>query len=343
MKCPGCGRESRNLLEACERCGAPMMATAAAPGPQPVDPADDLLGLRFEPERSAPGQWLPGHRRRRAAPGRRSEGGGEFVGMLDDAIMVGEEDLDAPVAAAPGSVADDCGPPFSIDDDLFAGLGAALSEASSPASGSADGAGHGGSYPACGADLPGPAFALSAGPPGEQACGEPIIDRDDEIPERCWAPEVAGLGTRALAVLVDQSLLLLVLGAFYFGALAAFRLGGIDTGLFLGASGLRASALPFGLLAALLSLCYFGFFHATAGCTPGKALVGVEVRAGDGGKLSGSRILLRWLGAFLGLTCAGVGIFWAMFEPRRRGWADLLSGTVVARPRRGPAPASTRR
>lgn len=334
MKCPGCGRESRNLLEACERCGAPMMATAAAPGPQPVDPADDLLGLRFEPERSAPGQWLPGHRRRRAAPGRRGEGGGDFVGMLDDAIMVGEEDLDTAVAAAPGSVDADGGPPFCIDDDLFAGLNAAPFEAPALASGQADGAGYGGSRPE---------VALPAGPSGEQAFGEPIIDRDDEIPERCWAPEVAGLGTRALAVLVDQSLLLLVLGAFSLGALAAFRLGGIDTGLFLGASGLRASALPFGLLAALLSLCYFGFFHATAGCTPGKALVGVEVRAGDGGELSWSRILLRWFGAFLGLTCAGVGIFWAMFEPRRRGWADLLSGTVVARPRRGPAPAGTRR
>ena len=44
-------------------------------------------------------------------------------------------------------------------------------------------------------------------PPGSrrEAGGEPIIDRDDEVPERFWAPEVAGLGSaRALALLVDQ-------------------------------------------------------------------------------------------------------------------------------------------
>lgn len=316
-----------------------MMATAAAAGFPPIEPADDLPGARFEPEHSLPGQWLPGHRRRRAAPGRRSEHGGDVVGMIErEAIEVGEDDLEAASVADPG-VVDDVGvSPFRIDDDLFAGGEPAVPEVPAIALDPVDWADRGERWPAAGADLPGPAFTFPAGPTGDEACGAPIIDRDDEVPERCWAPEVAGLGRRSLALLVDQSLLLAILGFFFLGAYFAFHLGGFDTGAFLAAAGLQASALPFGLLGVLLSLGYFGFFHGTTGCTPGKLLVGIEVRAGDGGGLSWSRTFLRWLGAVLGLMCAGVGIVWAMFEPRRRGWADLLSGTVVARPRRGPAP-----
>jgi len=39
----------------------------------------------------------------------------------------------------------------------------------------------------------------------------------------------------------------------------------------------------------------------------------------------------------LSLACVGAGVAWALFEPRRRGWADLLSGTVIARRRSEPA------
>lgn len=163
---------------------------------------------------------------------------------------------------------------------------------------------------------------------------EPIIDRDEEVPERFWAPEVAGLDRRALALLVDQSLQLAILGVFFLGARLALRLNGFDTDSLLGPAGLRASALPFALLATGLSLVYSVFFHGSRGRTPGKALVGIEVRTGDGGALGWGRAALRWCGAALALACAGIGIAWALFEPRRRGWADLLSGTLVARTRR---------
>lgn len=166
------------------------------------------------------------------------------------------------------------------------------------------------------------------------APGESIIDRDDDVPGRYWAPEIAPLAWRALALLVDQAILAAALGLFFLGAGAALRIEGFDAGFLLGAANLRASALPFALLAAVLSLAYSVFFHGATGRTPGKALVGIEVRTGDGGAVSWGRAALRWLGAALGLACAGLGVFWAYFEPRRRGWADLISGTVVTRPRR---------
>ncbi|MHB8834522.1 MAG: RDD family protein [Candidatus Methylomirabilia bacterium] len=197
--------------------------------------------------------------------------------------------------------------------------------------------------PEFGADLAGPALVLPGEEHGHPVDLEPIIDRDDEVPERYWAPEIAGLGRRALALLVDQLLLAAVLGIFFLGALTALQNNGLTTGLLLTADGLQASALPFALLAALLSLGYSGFFHGSTGRTPGKALVGIEVRTGNGGAMTWDRAILRWLGAALGLGCAGAGIFWALFEPRRRSWADLISGTVVARPQRESAPGFSRR
>ena len=207
----------------------------------------------------------------------------------------------------------------------------------------ADWADQGGFWKAAGEELPGPAFSFAGEEPVGDAGGETVIDRDDEVPERFWGPEVAGLGRRSLALLVDQALLLAALGAFFLGALMALRLNGFDAGVLLAAAGLEASVLPFALLAAVLSLAYYGFFHGSTGRTPGKALVGIEVRAGDGGALTWGRVALRWLGAALGLACAGVGFGWAFFEPRRRGWADLLSGTVIARARRQPAVEAPRR
>ena len=344
MKCPGCGYESFDLLETCGRCGAPMVAADVVPGAPPVDPADDVLSLRFEPDRPAPGLWVPGRGRRRTTPGIRVDRGVDFVEMLDDdALEVGEDDLDRELAVGPGSFEEDGGPPFRIDDDLFVEHRTGAADVPGGAPGSAALADQGGFWKMAGADLPGPAFALPGEESGTEAGGEPIIDCDDEVPERYWAPEVAGLGRRALALLVDQSFLMAALGIFFLGAYTALRFNDVDTGLLLAAAGLRASALPFALLAAVLSLAYYSFFHGSRGCTPGKALLGIEVRAGDGGALTWGRVILRWLGAALGLACAGVGVVWAIFEPRRRGWADLISGTVVARPRRASAVEVSRR
>ena len=245
----------------------------------------------------------------------------------DDAIAVDEDDLDR--ALSPRSCADDA-PLFRIDDDLFIGLDPEAAGMPEPAAGSG--------RAALGAAPSGRAFLLQDELSDPPADDESIIDRDDEVPERFWAPEVAGLGRRALALLVDQLLLIGVLGLFFVAALAALQHSGLTSGLLLTAGGLQASALPFALLAALLSLASSMFFHGSTGRTPGKALAGVQVRSAAGGAITWGQALLRWLGAALGLVCAGVGIAWAIFEPRRRGWADLISGTVVARPQREPGP-----
>jgi uncharacterized RDD family membrane protein YckC len=165
----------------------------------------------------------------------------------------------------------------------------------------------------------------------------PVIDREEDRPRHCSAPEVAGLGRRGAALLADQAILAAVLGMFFLGALFALKLSGFETDLFLAPAGLRAALAPFALLAALLSLAYHAFFHGSTGRTPGKALAGVEVRTVDGAIPSWSRAILRWFCAALALACAGIGLAWALFDPSRRGWADRLSGTVIARENRGPS------
>jgi len=340
MKCPGCGYENLDLFETCKHCGPARVVGAATQSAPSSAQSDDLLSLRFEPDIPAPAV-RPRHRATRGIRGDRTDD--DFVEMLDDDGMeVREADLDKALPFGAGFVVDN-GPPFRIDDELFVGYGPGVHEASGTSSGSVDRTRHRDGWPAVGADLSRAAFDLPDGEHTLPPAFEPVIDRDEEVPERYWAPEVAGLGRRALALLVDQLLLMAILGVFLLGALIALQGNNLTAGLLLSAEGLQASALPFVLLAALLSLSYSIFFHASTGRTPGKALVGVEVRTAAGGAITWGRALLRWLGAALGLACVGVGVIWAIFEPRRRGWADLISGTVVARLQRDPELEPSRR
>jgi uncharacterized RDD family membrane protein YckC len=304
MKCPGCGYQSFDLLQTCRKCGARMVATAGAAWIKPGDPTDDLTGQCTEPGGSPPGRGFALPWRDRAAQASRAVGQDDPVAVFGaEGIEVGEDDLDQglfPAVVVPDE--DDGGPPFHFDEDFFSGR--TTGDSGEPASAAII--------------RTWPAFSLAAEEPGAGATGLPIIDRDDEIPEQFWVPEVAGLGRRGVALLVDQALLAVILGVFYLGAFLAFQLADFETDYFLAASGLQAALLPFTLLAALLSLAYHSYFHGTTGCTPGKLLAGVEVRTCDGGDITWVRVILRW----------------AVFEPRRRGWADLLSGTVIARRRR---------
>lgn len=351
MKCPSCGYVSLDRQESCKRCGAPMMAlgggpTGPAPAEAPAAPFDEsLLGLRLENDEPAP-------QRRRRTPGRRRRGRAaerepSAVEMLDDdTLEIGEEEL-APLAPADqsGGEPDDGPMPFHLDDEIFGDT--ALAATSTPGEPTGPGGWESPAErePGPASQIPEPLFVLSEDAAAASGAGAPVIDRDEEVPERFWAPEIAGLRRRAAAQLVDQTLLALLLGGFFATALVALRLAGLDGDPLLRPNGLQAAALPFALLGALLSLCYYGFFHGYAGCTPGKSLAGVEIRTSEGAAPSWGRVVLRWWCAALGLAAAGAGLAWALFEPRRRGWADLLSGTVLARRRapQGPAPALTAR
>ena len=79
-----------------------------------------------------------------------------------------------------------------------------------------------------------------------------------------------------------------------------------------------------------MPLAYFPYFWAKTGQTPGMKLMGIKVvRDKDGGPVTmgrrscgssdtGSRALVFYL-----------GYIWIFVDKRKRGWMDLIAGTIV--------------
>jgi len=77
---------------------------------------------------------------------------------------------------------------------------------------------------------------------------------------------------------------------------------------------------------------YFVLFHAMAGQTIGKWLLGLKVVGRDLGNVTWGQSLVRWLGTVISAV-SGLGFLWILFHRERRAWHDLLAGTWVLRER----------
>jgi len=157
----------------------------------------------------------------------------------------------------------------------------------------------------------------------------PVLEDDSILPENLWVQEGAGFFPRFLAFAIDSLIITGVLSLFFGAALVV--LGGESGGLAMirTAEGFSALFVPFYLLGLFLSLSYFTFFMGWIGRTPGKALLGLDVRRTDGGPMTYTRAFLRWVGYLVSITFAGLGFLWIFFDERKRGWHDYLSGTWV--------------
>jgi uncharacterized RDD family membrane protein YckC len=80
----------------------------------------------------------------------------------------------------------------------------------------------------------------------------------------------------------------------------------------------------------LFLFCYFAFFTAYGGRTPGKMALGLKVVAADGGPVSGGRALGRTLCYLASLYTLGLGFLLAA-GPAKRALHDRLAGTRVVR------------
>lgn len=172
-------------------------------------------------------------------------------------------------------------------------------------------------------DNPNPVTTISSPAPFE-----PARRYDVETPEQVVVGyELAGLGSRALAAVIDH--LILTAASIVFALLIAF-LGLLDLGL--GSAGfLVLSLLYFGLLYG-----YFVFFEALrAGQTPGKRLIGIRVVDASGRGVGIGAAMLRNLlrladilpGPYL------VGIITVALHPRNQRLGDLVADTLVVRDR----------
>lgn len=106
------------------------------------------------------------------------------------------------------------------------------------------------------------------------------------------------------------------------------------------------------VLFAVWELSYFGYCWATAGRTPGMALLGVRVVRADGSEISAWRGVVRALAFPLSIALLGLGFIGILVQREHRALHDLIAGTAVvyswdaraarlrflARTRRGSSP-----
>ena len=87
----------------------------------------------------------------------------------------------------------------------------------------------------------------------------------------------------------------------------------------------------------VINLLYFPAFWANGGQTPGMRPFGLRVvRDRDGGSFGWGTALLRTLGLYVASAVFYLGFIWIFIDRRRRGWHDLIAGTVVVKHVVGP-------
>jgi uncharacterized RDD family membrane protein YckC len=80
-----------------------------------------------------------------------------------------------------------------------------------------------------------------------------------------------------------------------------------------------------------IALLFFGGFWTHGGQTLGMRAWRIRVVDADGGPLDWRRAVLRFGAAIVAVLPAGLGLWWALFDSRGRGWHDRWARTLVVR------------
>jgi uncharacterized RDD family membrane protein YckC len=129
--------------------------------------------------------------------------------------------------------------------------------------------------------------------------------------------EFASPGARLVGYIVD---LLIQFVAFLLLAVITIVLGAVFFPL----------AFLSSLAIIVLAIGYFPYFWATSGQTPGMSMMKIKVvRDADGGAITSGQAILRLLGFWVSSFVFYLGFIWIFIDKRRRGWMDLIAGTVV--------------
>jgi uncharacterized RDD family membrane protein YckC len=79
-----------------------------------------------------------------------------------------------------------------------------------------------------------------------------------------------------------------------------------------------------------LAFGYFPYFWSTSGQTPGMKMMRIKVvRDIDGGPVTSGQAILRLIGFWVSGAVFYIGYIWIFIDKRRRGWMDLIAGTIV--------------
>jgi uncharacterized RDD family membrane protein YckC len=167
-------------------------------------------------------------------------------------------------------------------------------------------------------------------PPGAAATWQAPTEAPGPAPGVAWA----GYGERLVAYIVDG----LILGVVFM-LLTVFLASGIVAGLNISdpsdpqLGGIAIAAIVLYVVAIfVVTILYFPTFWATRGQTPGMRLFGIRVvHDSDGTAIGWGTAVLRLLGYWVSGFFFSLGYIWMFFDSRRRGWHDLIAGTVVVK------------
>lgn len=145
----------------------------------------------------------------------------------------------------------------------------------------------------------------------------PVWQAPEPDPGPAPGMSFASPGSRLIAYILDGVIQFLIVAVL---AILAIVLGAIF--------------FPLGVIPAIaiiiVSVGYFPYFWARDGQTPGMNAMKIKVvRDSDGGPITIGSAILRLIGLWIGLAAFYIGVIWIFVDKRRRGWQDLIGGTVV--------------
>jgi uncharacterized RDD family membrane protein YckC len=130
--------------------------------------------------------------------------------------------------------------------------------------------------------------------------------------------EFATPGSRLMGYIIDVIVII--------GAVLCFAF----LGVILGAMGFDFLTTIVILVSIVIPIVYFPYFWKTSGQTPGAKMAGVKVvRDKDGGPLGWGAAILRLIGYAISGMVFYIGFIWIFVDKRKRGWFDLIAGTVA--------------
>jgi uncharacterized RDD family membrane protein YckC len=159
-----------------------------------------------------------------------------------------------------------------------------------------------------------------------------------ESPETAAGPapgiEFAPHGARLVAYILDGIIIGIVVGIFVAIGSVLLVSGATYEGNRIVSVTPTAALLGtvFFVIGGVIGILYFPFFWATGGSTLGMRPFNLRVvRDRDGGRIGWGTAILRLIGLWVAAAVFYIGFIWIFIDKRRRGWQDLIAGTVVIR------------
>jgi uncharacterized RDD family membrane protein YckC len=159
--------------------------------------------------------------------------------------------------------------------------------------------------------------------------------------------EYAGFWIRATAYIIDGIILGIVTTVLWLIVLAIAAAIGVGAAATsgVGADGTisesEAAVIGVGILAAItflgimtlvVTVLYFVLLWVKRGGTLGQTLLGMRIaREADGAPIGWGTAIVRYVMMLISFWIFYLGVIWVAFEPRKRGWHDMVAGTVVVR------------